>query len=145
MRVGAAAQQEGSLRFLAEPQRGLSPREPPRGPVWLELTHQGSRSCQKRKRKDALPRVITTYTSADFPHVLLATFAQDEHSPKGSKEFFFNQSQFSSGIVVKNPPANARNSCKRCRFDPRMGKMPWRRKWHSTPEFLLGKFHGHSP
>ena len=26
----------------------------------------------------------------------------------------------------------------RCRFDPCVGKMPWRRKWQSTPVFLPG-------
>ena len=27
-------------------------------------------------------------------------------------------------------------------FDPWVGKMPWRRKWQSTPVFLPGKSHG---
>ena len=27
-------------------------------------------------------------------------------------------------------------------FDPRVGKIPWRRKWQPTPEFLPGEFHG---
>ena len=31
---------------------------------------------------------------------------------------------------------------KRCRFDPWVGKSPWRRKWHSIPKVLLGKSHG---
>ena len=26
-------------------------------------------------------------------------------------------------------------------FDPWVGKIPWRRKWQSTPVFLFGKFH----
>ena len=30
----------------------------------------------------------------------------------------------------------------RPRFDPWMGKIPWRRKWHPTPVFLPWKFHG---
>ena len=36
-------------------------------------------------------------------------------------------------------------------FDPWVGKIPWRRKWLSTPVFLLGESHGqrglvdHSP
>ena len=40
---------------------------------------------------------------------------------------------------------------KSCRFDPWVGEMPWSRKWHPTPVFLLGKFHvqrsleGYSP
>ena len=41
--------------------------------------------------------------------------------------------------------------CKRCRFDPWVGKIPQRRKWQTTPVFLLGKSHAqrilvdHSP
>ena len=31
---------------------------------------------------------------------------------------------------------------KRHRFSPWVGKIPWRRKWQSTPVFLPGKFHG---
>ena len=31
---------------------------------------------------------------------------------------------------------------RRCRFDPRVGKIPWRRKWQPTPIFLPGKSHG---
>ena len=29
--------------------------------------------------------------------------------------------------------------CKRLRFDPWVGKIPWRRKWQSAPVFLLGE------
>ena len=32
--------------------------------------------------------------------------------------------------------------CKKCRFDPWVGKIPWRRAWQPTPVFLTGKFHG---
>ena len=32
--------------------------------------------------------------------------------------------------------------CRRCGFDPWMGKTPWIRKWPSTPVFLPGKSHG---
>ena len=32
--------------------------------------------------------------------------------------------------------------CRRPRFDPRVGKIPWRRKWQSTPVLLPGKSHG---
>jgi len=31
---------------------------------------------------------------------------------------------------------------KRCRFDPWVGKIPWRRAWQPTPVFLPGEFHG---
>ena len=32
--------------------------------------------------------------------------------------------------------------CRRCRLDPWVGKIPWRRKWQPTPVFLPGKSHG---
>ena len=32
--------------------------------------------------------------------------------------------------------------CKRCGFDPCVGKIPWRRKWQPTPVFLPGESHG---
>ena len=32
--------------------------------------------------------------------------------------------------------------CKRCGFHPCVGKIPWRRKWQPTPEFLPEKFYG---
>ena len=31
---------------------------------------------------------------------------------------------------------------RRCRFDPWVKKISWRRKWKPTPIFLPGKFHG---
>ena len=34
------------------------------------------------------------------------------------------------------------SKCRRCRFDPWVRKIPWRRKWKSTPVFLPGKAHG---
>ena len=33
--------------------------------------------------------------------------------------------------------------CRRCGFNPWVRKIPWRRKWHSTPVFLPGESHGH--
>ena len=37
-------------------------------------------------------------------------------------------------LVVKNTPGNAGDT--RCRFYPRVGSIPWRRKWRPTPTFL---------
>ena len=47
------------------------------------------------------------------------------------------------GLVVKNPPARE-GRCKRCGFDPWVGKIPWRRAWQPTPVFLPGESHGQS-
>ena len=33
--------------------------------------------------------------------------------------------------------------CKRCKFSPRVGKIPWRRKGQPTAVFLPGESHGH--
>ena len=33
-------------------------------------------------------------------------------------------------------------SCRRCGFDPWVGKIPWKRKWQPAPVFLPGKSHG---
>ena len=38
-------------------------------------------------------------------------------------------------LVVKSPPANA-GDITRCRFTPRIEKIPWRRAWQPTPVFL---------
>ena len=32
--------------------------------------------------------------------------------------------------------------CRRYRFNPWLGKIPWRREWLPTPVSLLGEFHG---
>ena len=40
--------------------------------------------------------------------------------------------------MVKRLPA-----MQETRFDSWVGKIPWRRKWQSTPALLPGKSHGH--
>ena len=39
--------------------------------------------------------------------------------------------------MVKNPP-----QCRRPRFNPWVGAIPWRRPWQPTLVFLPGKSHG---
>ena len=43
--------------------------------------------------------------------------------------------------MVKKSACQCRR-CKRCGFDPWVGKIPWRRKWQPTQVFLPRKFHG---
>ena len=40
--------------------------------------------------------------------------------------------------MVKNLPLQ----CRRLGFDPWVRKIPWRREWQPTPEFLSGEFYG---
>ena len=58
---------------------------------------------------------------------------------------------FPGGTEVNNLPVNSREAgsvkqspcqCKRCGFDPWVGKIPWRRKRQPTPVFLPGESHG---
>ena len=46
-----------------------------------------------------------------------------------------------SGASGKEPACQCRR-CKRCRFNPWVGKIPWRKAWQHTPEFLPGESHG---
>ena len=48
---------------------------------------------------------------------------------------------FPGGTVGKNPPTNAGDKID-IDWIPGLGRIPWRRKWKSTPVFLPGKFHG---
>ena len=47
---------------------------------------------------------------------------------------------FPSVSVVRNPPANGGDW--RFRFNPWVGKIPWRRKWQPMPVLLPEKSHG---
>ena len=49
---------------------------------------------------------------------------------------------FSGGSVVKNMPAKAAATGEVVKFDPWIRKIPWSRKWQSTPVFLAGNLHG---
>ena len=48
---------------------------------------------------------------------------------------------FPGGAHGKEPICQCRR-CKRCGFDPWVGKIPWRRPWQPTPVLLPGEFHG---
>ena len=60
----------------------------------------------------------------------------EKELPRLSKEKGFPGS--ASG---KEPTCQCRR-CKRCGFDPWVGKIPWKREWQPTPVFLPGESHG---
>ena len=45
-------------------------------------------------------------------------------------------------LVVENSPANAGDIRDISKFDPWVGKSPWRRAWQPTPVFMPGESHG---
>ena len=61
-----------------------------------------------------------------------------------------SQTQVPTGASGKEPTCQCRRH-KRYRFDPWVGKIPWRREWQPTPVFLPGESHrqrslvGYSP
>ena len=48
---------------------------------------------------------------------------------------------FSGGTSGKEPTCEYRRH-KKCKFDPKVGKIPWRRVWQPTLVFLPGESHG---
>jgi len=48
---------------------------------------------------------------------------------------------FPGGTSGKEPACQCRGH-KRHRFNPWVGKIPWRRAWQATPVFLPGESHG---
>ena len=59
----------------------------------------------------------------------------------GNQPPFRANQGFPDGASGKEPACQCRR-CKRCQFDPRVGKIPWRRKWQPTPVFLPGQSQG---
>ena len=47
---------------------------------------------------------------------------------------------FLGGASGKEPTCQCRR-CKRHKFNPLVGKIPWRRAWQTTPVFLPGESH----
>ena len=52
-----------------------------------------------------------------------------------------NSSKAPGGATGKESTCHCKR-CKRHRFDPWVGKIPWRRTWQPTPLFLPGESHG---
>ena len=48
---------------------------------------------------------------------------------------------FLGGVSGKEPACQCRRH-KRCKFDPWVGRIPWRRAWHPILVFLPGESHG---
>ena len=57
------------------------------------------------------------------------------------KLFCVGYCRFPRGHSGKESACQCRR-CRRHRFNPWVGKIPWRKKWQSTPVFLPGESHG---
>ena len=66
---------------------------------------------------------------------------RDSYVPFKYFGIWYDQKQgFPGGESGKEPACQYRRR-KRCRFDPRVGKISWRRTWQPTPVSLPGEFH----
>ena len=94
-----------------------------------------------RNSSKGFPR-IKSYLSEKFWKLFVITHVKAwyKHLPMlmQLKYDLFNQLYFPGGSVIKEPVCQHR----RCKFDPWVGKIPWRRKWQPTPVFLPEKSHG---
>ena len=77
---------------------------------------------QKLKEKKAITHIRRQYGFKKL------TLKQDLQEPRG----------LPWGLRGKEPTFQ----CRKHGFDPWVGQIPWRRKWHPTPVFLPGEFHG---
>ena len=57
------------------------------------------------------------------------------------KYIYIHTAGLPGGTNGKKPTCQGRPH-KRLRFNPWVGKIPWRREWQPTPVFSPGKFHG---
>ena len=61
-----------------------------------------------------------------------------------NREHFGNSTKHTGNRVGASLVAQRKESacqCRRCRFNPWVRKIPWRRKWQPSPVFLPGKFY----
>ena len=90
-------------------------------PRWLTLSSRGPRTCPRAKSGNDSYWLMSDST---------VKFIYITHPKRG----------FPGGASVERACQCTRH--KRRRFDPWVGKIPWRRAWQPTPVFLPGESHG---
>ena len=82
--------------------------------------------------------VLTLFKGYRGVSLLLILFLHLFHIHNG---FFFMSRVLPKWCSGKESACQCRR-CKSCGYNPRVGKIPCRRKWQPTPALLPGKFHG---
>ena len=87
--------------------------------------------------------LFTFYVLVFWPRGILAYWPGIEPTPSALEDRVLTSGPLGipGGACGKESASQCR-SRGRCRFDPWVGKIPLRRKWHPTPVFLPEKFHG---
>ena len=91
--------------------------------------------------------ILLFYITFLAVHILLSSYRGSvylyslECAKPSPENLFWIILGFPGGSVGKESTCQCRK-CGRCRFDPWVGKIPWRRKWQPTPVFLPGESRG---
>ena len=88
------------------------------------------------------PLPFTIYNSMDWTNLLENSIGL--HSPWGRKESDTTKQLSLSLSRVTQWYKESACQCRRHRFNPWVGKSPWRKKWQPTLVFMPGKSHGQS-
>ena len=90
-----------------------------------------------------LPAMQETWVSVGF-YLYIVTLYYNSAFSHSSPNIF--EQLYDHGLprwhCCKGPACQCRR-CKRCRFNPWVGKIPWREAWQPTPVFLPGEFLWH--
>ena len=139
--------QRADVKRAKEGRAGLCPDTPssaegcPRGFDWSSACAYGRERQQKIGEKywntvgRAPPTVHTCREIVSVPT------GQSDFLLHGRKPLLYRYLGLLGGLSGKDPACQCRR-VNRCRFDPWIRKIPWRRKWHLTPIFLPRKFYG---
>ena len=105
----------------------------------VEISVLGEQSWKVRSEERYLVFSLLSSISFEF------TFSCVSSIFRRDTLLWYFRSLFSSSVLqshVALPPGGAGSQCRRCRFNPWVRKIPWRREWQPPPVFWPGEAHG---
>ena len=107
------------------------------------LSFPGHPSNSFLRREDAAHTRVSAFGTALPHHTISLKLHRPKKSPKvgGICPLQWMGKGFPGGTAGKDPACQCRRH-KRYKFQPCVGKLPWRRAWQPTPVFLPGESHG---
>ena len=114
--------------------------------------HKKKKVCEEMDMLISLTVVIislcigTSNHHVRLKHIWFLFLKERQMNKKKKEVWIFSWTYRETGLPlwlrVTTESACQRKRTGRCKFDPWVRKIPWRRKWQPTPVFLLGKSHG---
>jgi len=103
---------------------------------YMKWFHQDSESCSELDEQQITKQWLWPFFGASLD--LVQVWIWCKFGPKR----FGPSWGFLGDASDKDLACQYKRKRKRCRFDPGVWKIPWRRKWQPTPIFLPGESHG---